>query len=109
MPTYEYQCSECGYAFEEFQSITAPAIRRCPECSKNKVQRLIGCGSAVIFKGKGFYQTDYRSDSYKKAAEADKPQAASSTKDSGGGSDGGKKTEAQALAQTSKSTDKQAT
>ena len=109
MPTYEYQCSECGHGFEEFQSITAPAIRRCPACKKNKVQRLIGCGSALIFKGKGFYQTDYRSDNYKKGAEADKPQTASSKKDSGGGSEGGKKPEAKVLSNPSTSTDKQTT
>ena len=109
MPTYEYQCSECGHTFEEFQSITAAAIHRCPECKKNKVQRLIGCGSALIFKGKGFYQTDYRSDNYKKAAEADKPQAASSKKDSVGGHGGGKKTEAKVSSNPSTSADKQTT
>ena len=109
MPTYEYQCSECGHTFEEFQSITAAAIRRCPECNKNKVQRLIGCGSALIFKGKGFYQTDYRSDNYKKAAEAEKPQASSSKKDSVGGSEGGKKTEAKVSSNPSTSADKQTT
>jgi len=105
MPTYEYQCSECGYAFEEYQSITAPAIRRCPKCQKNKVQRLIGCGSALIFKGNGFYQTDYRSDNYKKSAEADKPQAASSKKDSGG--EGGKKSGVKESSGPAQSSDKQ--
>ena len=72
MPTYEYVCDECGHEFELFQSMSASVKRKCPECGKLKLKRLIGIGSGVIFKGSGFYQTDYRSDSYKKAAEADK-------------------------------------
>ncbi len=75
MPTYEYLCDACGYEFELFQSMSAPVKRKCPDCSKLKLKRLIGIGSGVIFKGSGFYQTDYRSDSYKKAAEADKKAA----------------------------------
>ena len=73
MPTYDYRCHECGYEFEKFQSIKAPSIRKCPECGKLKVKRLLGAGAGIIFKGNGFYQTDYRSDSYRKAAEKDKP------------------------------------
>jgi putative FmdB family regulatory protein len=72
MPTYEYKCQSCGYEFEQFQSITAKPIRRCPKCHKTSVRRLIGTGAGVIFKGSGFYQTDYRSESYKKAAEKEK-------------------------------------
>jgi len=72
MPTYEYKCESCGYEFERFQSITAKPIRRCPKCNKTSVRRLIGIGAGVIFKGPGFYQTDYRSESYKKAAEKEK-------------------------------------
>lgn len=72
MPTYEYQCKSCEHQFEAFQSMTAKALRKCPECGKNALERLIGTGAAVIFKGSGFYQTDYRSESYKKAAEAEK-------------------------------------
>lgn len=64
MPTYEYQCEECESRFEEFQPITAPPITKCQKC-KGKVIRLIGRGGAVIFKGSGFYQTDYRSPEYK--------------------------------------------
>ena len=71
MPTYEYRCSECGHEFEEFQLITSKPIRKCPSCGKNKVDRLIGCGAGVIFKGSGFYQTDYRSEGYQKAAKAE--------------------------------------
>lgn len=72
MPTYEYVCDACEHEFELFQSMSASVKRKCPECGKLKLKRLIGIGSGVIFKGSGFYQTDYRSDSYKKAAEADK-------------------------------------
>ena len=76
MPTYDYVCSECGHTFEKFQSIKAPAIRKCPECGKLKVRRIIGTGGGVIFKGSGFYQTDYRSDSYSKKAKEDKATSA---------------------------------
>ncbi len=89
MPTYEYRCKACGHEFEEFQSITAAPLKKCPACSKAKLERLIGTGSAVMFKGGGFYETDYRSESYKKAAKADaeaaKPKSESS--DSGAKSD----------------------
>lgn len=71
MPTYDYECSACGHTFEKFQSITAPAVKKCPACGKCKVRRLIGMGAGIIFKGSGFYQTDYRSDSYRKSAQAD--------------------------------------
>ncbi|MFQ5411247.1 MAG: FmdB family zinc ribbon protein [Phycisphaerae bacterium] len=75
MPTYEYQCSECGEVIDVFQSIKAAPLRKvhCESCGeKRPVKRLIGMGGAVIFKGSGFYQTDYRSDSYNKSAKAEK-------------------------------------
>ena len=72
MPTYEYECDACGHAFEKFQSITAAPIKKCPICGKRRVRRLIGCGAGIIFKGSGFYQTDYRSDGYQKSAAAEK-------------------------------------
>jgi len=75
MPTYEYECRDCHHQFELFQSITAKPITRCPKCKKNKIRRLIGRGAGIIFKGSGFYQTDYRSDHYKKQSAADKPAA----------------------------------
>ena len=75
MPTYDYVCQACEHAFEEFQSITAKPLRKCPECGKPKLKRLIGTGAGVIFKGGGFYETDYRSDSYQKAAKAEKDAA----------------------------------
>jgi putative FmdB family regulatory protein len=77
MPTYEYECGNCGHKFEQLQSITAAPLKKCPKCGKNALKRLIGTGGGVIFKGSGFYQTDYRSESYKKAAEADKKLPAS--------------------------------
>ena len=73
MPTYEYKCQACEHEFELFQSIKAPSVRKCPECGKLKVKRLIGIGAGVIFKGSGVYQTDYRSDAYNKDAAKDKP------------------------------------
>ena len=72
MPTYDYRCTGCDHEFERFQSMSDKLLRKCPECGELKLKRLIGSGGAVIFKGSGFYQTDYRSESYKKAAEADK-------------------------------------
>ncbi len=72
MPTYDYRCRACGHEFEEFQSMTAPVLKKCPECGKNQLERLIGTGAALIFKGSGFYQTDYRTESYKKGAESEK-------------------------------------
>lgn len=77
MPTYDYVCDACGHAFDEFQSMTAEPLRRCPSCGKLKLRRLIGTGAGVLFKGSGFYETDYRSESYRKAADADKPKPAS--------------------------------
>lgn len=74
MPTYDYLCKNCGHEFENFQPITARPLRKCPKCSKMQLQRLIGAGAGIIFKGSGFYQTDYRSESYKKGQEAEKPK-----------------------------------
>lgn len=71
MPTYEYECLDCGNRFERFQSITAEPLGECPEC-EGPVQRLIRGGAGLIFKGSGFYSTDYRSESYKKAEKAEK-------------------------------------
>lgn len=79
MPTYDYQCTACDYEFEHFQSISSPIKRKCPECGQPKLKRLIGPGAAVVFKGSGFYQTDYRSESYKKRAAEDKKSESSSS------------------------------
>jgi putative FmdB family regulatory protein len=80
MPTYDYACDACGHTFEEFQSFSEAPLKKCPECKKNKLRRLIGTGAAILFKGSGFYQTDYRSESYKSAAKADETPASDSTK-----------------------------
>lgn len=94
MPTYDYECDACGHAFELFQTISAPVKRKCPECKKQKLRRLFGTGAAVMFKGSGFYTTDYRSDSYKKAADADKKASTeSSSKSDTKKSDSGSKSE----------------
>ena len=79
MPTYEYRCSACGHKFEKFQSITAAPIKQCPACKKNKAQRLIGTGAGLIFKGSGFYITDYRSEGYKEKAKAESGTSESKT------------------------------
>ena len=98
MPTYDYVCERCDHQFEEFQSITAKPLKNCPKCRKAALRRLIGAGAGVIFKGSGFYQTDYRSEGYKKAADADKPTTESA----------GSKSETPASAAKSPTTDAKA-
>lgn len=71
MPTYDYKCKSCDHVWEVFQSIKAAPVKKCPECGKQKAERQIGTGAGILFKGSGFYITDYRSESYKKAAAAD--------------------------------------
>lgn len=72
MPTYDYRCAACEHEFELFQSMKDKPKRKCPSCGKNALKRLIGAGAGVLFKGSGFYETDYRSPSYKKGADAEK-------------------------------------
>lgn len=79
MPTYDYICDACGHEFEAFESIKADPQDTCPSCGGKTLRRKIGPGAAILFKGSGFYQTDYRSDSYKKGAEADKSSSTGST------------------------------
>ncbi len=74
MPTYEYECGACGHRFEKYQSMTEKAIKKCPKCGKAKSERVISGGAGVLFKGSGFYQTDYRSKSYKESAKKDVPK-----------------------------------
>ena len=83
MPTYDYECQGCGHLFELFQSMSDAVKKKCPECKKLKLLRLIGSGGAIIFRGSGFYTTDYRSDSYKSGAKADKPKSSDSSSSSG--------------------------
>jgi putative FmdB family regulatory protein len=84
MPTYEYQCDACNHNFDEFQSMKDDPLTKCPKCGKKKLRRVYGAGAAVIFKGSGFYQTDYRSESYTKAARADQEAAKPASNDTGG-------------------------
>jgi putative FmdB family regulatory protein len=85
MPTYEYQCDACDHNFDEFQSMSDQPLKKCPKCGKPKLRRLFGTGAAVLFKGSGFYETDYRSESYKQAAKADQE---ATSKSSSNGTDG---------------------
>src|SRR5260370_26097404 len=105
MPTYEYQCDACEHNFDEFQSIKAEALKKCPKCGKQKLRRVFGAGAAILFKGSGFYQTDYRSESYKAAAKAD---AESSKPASGNGTTGKSDTSAAAPAKERKADSKSA-
>ncbi|MFO1019373.1 MAG: zinc ribbon domain-containing protein [Planctomycetales bacterium] len=91
MPTYDYVCKACGHKWEEFQPITSKPTKKCPECKKLKAERQIGAGAGLLFKGSGFYITDYRSSSYKKAADADSKSSSSGSSESKGSSgDSGK-------------------
>jgi len=81
MPTYDYRCDACDHEFEEFQSMLDKPLKKCPKCKKSKLRRLLGTGAGIIFKGSGFYQTDYRSESYKSAAKADENAAKPSSTD----------------------------
>ena len=106
MPTYEYHCDACEHNFDEFQAMSDRPLKKCPKCGKSKLRRVFGTGAAILFKGSGFYQTDYRSESYNQAAKAEqensKPAAdktpptngatGSAAKDSstGGGNSAGK-------------------
>jgi len=90
MPTYDYICPACGYEFEAFQTITDGALRKCPQCKHLKLKRLIGSGAGIIFKGTGFYETDYRSKSYmegqRKDSSAATPTTSGSSKKTSSGS-----------------------
>lgn len=102
VPTYEYTCDDCRHHFERFQSIKARPLRVCPKCGRSRLKRLIGAGAGVIFKGSGFYQTDYRSESYKKAEKKEKDSAETKS--------GEKETKTEAKdKQTKKQTKQQAT
>ena len=93
MPTYDYICDACQHEWELFQRITEDHIKKCPACKKNKAVRQFGTGAAVMFKGSGFYETDYRSESYKKSAAADKKKTDSGSSDSSSKSDASSKSD----------------
>ena|SRR5438093_8622334 len=106
MPTYEYHCDACEHHFDEFQSIMEKPLKKCPKCRKSKLRRIFGTGAAILFKGSGFYQTDYRSESYKAAAktEADAAKPASTEKSTTNGtaSEGAAANTAKSAKKTSK-------
>jgi putative FmdB family regulatory protein len=81
MPTYEYRCEKCGHLFEKLQSITAKTIRKFPKCGKSSLKRLIGTGAGIIFKGSGFYTTDYRSEGYKQSVKSESSAKSSEKKE----------------------------
>src|SRR5437870_10972334 len=97
MPTYDYKCNACGHRFEKFQPMSAAPIKKCPKCGKMKVQRLIGTGAGLIFKGSGFYITDYRDSGYKDKAKAES-----------GSSDGKAETKSESKTETPKTESKPA-
>lgn len=98
MPTYDYRCSKCDHVWELFQSIKAEPEKKCPSCGKRTAKRVIGSGAGIIFRGSGFYQTDYRSESYKKAASADKKSSESTSSGSESKSSSSEKTSASSAA-----------
>jgi putative FmdB family regulatory protein len=93
MPTYEYRCNACEHEWDEFQPMSAKATRKCPKCRKLKAERLISAGGGLIFRGSGFYLTDYRSESYKKGAEAAKKVESDASSSSSKSSSSGEKKE----------------
>ena len=102
MPTYDYVCQKCEKQFEVFQSMNDKPLTKCPEKGcRGKVKRLLGTGAGLIFRGSGFYITDYRSDSYKSAAKADSSSASASSASSSGGDSGGSSTKKEASARKS--------
>jgi putative FmdB family regulatory protein len=103
MPTYEYTCENCGFKFEKLQSITAKVLHKCPRCGKVSLKRLIGTGAGIIFKGPGFYATDYRSESYKNAAKSETPAKSTEKKET---SATPAKTDAKTTSEPIKTTDK---
>ena len=87
MPTYDYECRECGHRWELFQQMKENPKRKCPECGRLRARRLIGPGAGIIFKGSGFYQTDYRGDSYANDKKKDTESGSSGSSDSSKSSD----------------------
>lgn len=104
MPTYDYICDDCKHEFEAFESIKADPQTICPSCQKETLRRKIGAGAAILFKGSGFYLTDYRSDSYKKAAKADSDRSSGSSSPSTS-TDSGSKSESKPAASSGSSSD----
>ncbi|MDC0316176.1 zinc ribbon domain-containing protein [Verrucomicrobia bacterium] len=102
MPTYEYVCEKCDHEFEIFQSIKADPLKDCPKC-KGKVRRMIGTGAGIIFKGSGFYETDYRSESYKSGAKKESDSKKSSSKSDSKSKSGNKSNSSKSAGKSSSS------
>lgn len=95
MPTYDYVCEECDHALEAFHAMSAPPLKDCPACGKPRLKRKIGTGAGLLFKGSGFYITDYRSDSYKSGAKSEQGSGKGEAK-----ADGAKPAEAKPKAES---------
>ncbi len=106
MPTYDYICDQCGHEFEAFESITADPQKHCPKCETDNLRRKIGPGAAILFKGSGFYITDYRSDSYNKAAKADNSSSSASSSKSGDSGSSGSSSSSSSASSTSSTSPK---
>ncbi len=102
MPTYDYVCDACEHAFEEFQGFNDEVLSKCPKCGKKKLRRLFGSGAAILFKGSGFYETDYRSESYKTAAKKDQDAGKPATTDTKTGDGTAGKSDTSSTAETPK-------
>jgi putative FmdB family regulatory protein len=109
MPTYEYHCDGCEHHFDEFQSMKDEPLKKCPKCHKSKLRRVFGAGAAILFKGSGFYQTDYRSESYKAAAKAEQEGGKSATTDKTAATEPAKNGTASAVKKAGAKTSKSAT
>jgi putative FmdB family regulatory protein len=102
MPTYDYVCDACEHAFEEFQSFSDEVLSKCPRCGRKKLRRLFGSGAAILFKGSGFYETDYRSESYKSAAKKEQEGSAKSPAADAGANGAAAKSDTPARSDTTK-------
>lgn len=103
MPTYDYRCNACGHTFELFQSMTEREKRKCPSCAKNALERLIGGGAGLIFKGSGYYLTDYRSQSYVEGQKAERSAESGSAAESPSSSEKAPASEGSASSKSSSS------
>lgn len=102
MPTYDYVCESCEHEFEHFQSMSSKPLKKCPACGKLRLKRLIGTGAGIIFKGSGFYETDYRSSDYKQKAKQETDGGSSKSSGEASSSDSGAKTEGKSSGETKK-------
>jgi putative FmdB family regulatory protein len=95
MPTYDYECANCGHTFETFQLMSAAPLKKCPQCERMRLKRLLGTGAGIIFKGSGFYQTDYKGgDKSGGASDSGKSAESTKSKDSSGADSGSSKAKA---------------